>query len=60
MRVSNAGIFVRKRTNMRASQGENARLDTKMRAGRRKYARNHTEMRARPKLAHINPERSHR
>jgi hypothetical protein len=46
MRVSNFGIFARKRTNMLASQGENARLDTKMRTGRRKYARTHTEMHA--------------
>jgi hypothetical protein len=60
MRVSNFGIFARKRTNMLASQGENARLDTKMRTGRRKYARTHTEMRARPKLVHFKPARRYR
>ena len=30
MRVSNSGIFARKRTNMRASQGENARWSKKI------------------------------
>ncbi len=42
---------------MRASQGENSRLDTKIRAGRREYARTHTKMHARPKLVRFKPAR---